>query len=123
MRVVIDDFGTGYSNISNVLKLEVDGIKLDGTLIRQVINDQDIYLYIEHIASFAKQLNLQLIAENVESRPIVNALRKANVTLMQGNHFSAAAPQVNQIVKNAIPVGSLAGDSVDHSPNIYVRTE
>lgn len=123
VRVVIDDFGTGYSNISNVLKLEVDGIKLDGTLIRQVINDQDIYLYIEHIASFAKQLNLQLIAENVESRPIVNALRKANVTLMQGNHFSAAAPQVNQIVKNAIPVGSLAGDSVDHSPNIYVRTE
>ncbi|KKL45562.1 hypothetical protein LCGC14_2354400, partial [marine sediment metagenome] len=102
---------------------EGDGIKLDGTLIRQIVNDQDIYLYIEHIASFAKQLNLQLIAENVESRPIVNALRKANVTLMQGNHFSEAAPQVNPVVKNALPMGALAGDSVDHSPNIYVRTE
>jgi EAL domain-containing protein (putative c-di-GMP-specific phosphodiesterase class I) len=87
------DFGSGYSNISNVLKLEVDGIKLDGGLIKQIIHDNDIYLFIEHIAAFANQLDLLLIAESVENAAIVNALQKANVTLMQGNHFAQPAPQ------------------------------
>ncbi|KTF17098.1 bifunctional diguanylate cyclase/phosphodiesterase [Pseudoalteromonas sp. 10-33] len=93
VKVIIDDFGSGYSNISNVLKLEVDGIKLDGGLIKQIINDKDIYLFIEHIAAFANQLDLQLIAESVENAAIVNALQKANVTLMQGNYFAYPAPQ------------------------------
>ena len=123
VKVLIDDFGTGYSNISNVLKLDVDGIKLDGSLIRQVINDKDIYLYIEHIASFAEQLSLQVIAECVESKPIVNALLKAGVNLMQGNYFASAAPQINPNMQTINPDQSPAGDSVDHSPNIYVRTE
>ena len=94
VRVVIDDFGTGYSNISNVLKLDVDGIKLDGSLIKQIATDDDIYLFVEHIAKFAEQLELQLIAECVESTPIVNTLKKANVSLMQGNHFGEPAPNI-----------------------------
>ncbi|MDN3378280.1 MULTISPECIES: GGDEF domain-containing protein [unclassified Pseudoalteromonas] len=123
VKVIIDDFGTGYSNISNVLKLDVDGIKLDGSLIRQIINDQDIYLYIEHIASFAKQLNLHVIAECVESKPIVNALIKAKVNLMQGHYFACAAPQISPHTQIVNPNRLLAGDSVDHSPNIYAQTE
>jgi EAL domain-containing protein (putative c-di-GMP-specific phosphodiesterase class I)/GGDEF domain-containing protein len=104
IRVIIDDFGTGYSNISNVLKLEVDGIKLDGSLIRQIIHDKDIYLYVEHIANFAKQLNLQLIAEHVESKPIANALKKANVTLMQGNYFAEPVPHITANKNQPYPI-------------------
>ncbi|KAA1155777.1 MULTISPECIES: bifunctional diguanylate cyclase/phosphodiesterase [Pseudoalteromonas] len=95
VKVIIDDFGSGYSNISNVLKLEVDGIKLDGALIKQIVNDKDIYLFIEHIASFANQLGLQLTAGSVENATIVTALKKANVTLMQGIYFAPPAPHVN----------------------------
>lgn len=95
VKVIIDDFGSGYSNISNVLKLEVDGIKLDGALIKQIVNDKDIYLFIEHIASFANQLGLQLTAGSVENTTIVTALKKANVTLMQGIYFAPPAPHVN----------------------------
>ena len=78
VKVIIDDFGSGYSNISNVLKLEVDGIKLDGGLIKQIIHDNDIYLFIEHIAAFANQLDLLLIAESVENAAIVNALENSD---------------------------------------------
>ena len=95
VKVIIDDFGSGYSNISNVLKLEVDGIKIDGALIKQIVNDKDIYLFIEHIASFANQLGLQLMAGSVENATIVTALKKANVTLMQGVYFAHPAPHVN----------------------------
>ena len=99
VKVIIDDFGSGYSNISNVLKLEVDGIKLDGALIKQIVNDKDIYLFIEHIASFANQLGLKLIAESVENTTIVTALKKANVALMQGNYFAHPAPHVNTVTE------------------------
>ncbi|MEH6731403.1 MAG: GGDEF domain-containing protein [Pseudoalteromonas distincta] len=99
VKVIIDDFGSGYSNISNVLKLEVDGIKLDGALIKQIVNDKDIYLFIEHIASFANQLGLQLMAESVENTTIVTALKKANVTLMQGNYFAHPVPHVNTVTE------------------------
>ena len=104
VRVVIDDFGSGYSNVSNVLKLEVDGIKLDGTLIKKITHEQDIYLYVEHIANFAKQLNLQLIAKHVESKPIITALKKANVTLMQGNSFAEPAPHIMPTTKLLSPI-------------------
>ncbi|KPH95476.1 diguanylate phosphodiesterase [Pseudoalteromonas porphyrae] len=123
VKVFIDDFGTGYSNISNVLKLEVDGIKLDGTLIRQIIHDKDIYLYIEHIASFSKQLNLQLIAEWVENKAIVDALLKANVTLMQGYYFAEPAPQISSRLKKTITAQSLIGGSAESSPNTFSQTE
>ena len=93
VRVMIDDFGTGYSNISNILKLNVDGIKLDGSLVKQIANDADVFLFIEHIASFAEQVNLQLIAESVENKLVLDTLLKAGVTLMQGFYF--AEPQAN----------------------------
>lgn len=123
VKVVIDDFGAGYSNISNVLKLDVDGLKLDGSLVKQVAHDTDIYLYIEHIASFAKQLNLELIAECVENKPTINTLLKANVHLMQGNYFAAPAPQINPLIQAINLNQSLNGDSVDHSPSIYAQME
>ncbi|MBZ2193145.1 GGDEF domain-containing protein [Pseudoalteromonas arctica] len=102
VKVIIDDFGSGYSNISNVLKLEVDGIKLDGALIKQIVNDKDIYLFIEHIASFANQLGLQLMAESVENATIVTALKKANVTLMQGNYFAHPVSHVSTVIEEEL---------------------
>jgi EAL domain-containing protein (putative c-di-GMP-specific phosphodiesterase class I) len=73
-------------------------------LIRQIIHDKDIYLYVEHIANFAKQLNLQLIAEHVESKPIANALKKANVTLMQGNYFAEPVPHITANKNQPYPI-------------------
>ncbi|MBH0022231.1 GGDEF domain-containing protein [Pseudoalteromonas sp. SWXJ133] len=102
VKVIIDNFGSGYSNISNVLKLEVDGIKLDGALIKQIVNDKDIYVFIEHIASFANQLGLQLMAESVENVTIVTALKKANVTLMQGNYFAHPVPHVSTVIEEEL---------------------
>lgn len=95
VNVIITGFGSGYSNISNALKLEVNGIKLDGALVKQVISDKNIALFIEHTVNFSSQLGLQLMVESVENVSIVNALKKVNVTLMQGNYFAYPAPHVN----------------------------
>lgn len=86
-QVYIDDFGTGYSNISNLLKLNVDGLKLDASLVKQVIKDEDVFLFIQHIASFAQTVNLTLIAEGVENKLVLDKLTEAGIEWFQGFYF------------------------------------
>jgi len=87
VKILIDNFGTGYSNISNILKLEIDGIKLDGSLIKQLATDNDVFLFIKHICSFSKQVELQVIAEHVESKLILDILEDIGINLAQGYYF------------------------------------
>ncbi|AIY63779.1 EAL domain-containing protein [Pseudoalteromonas piratica] len=95
-KVFIDDFGTGYSNISNILKLEVDGIKIDASLVSQIIKDEEVFLFIQHIASFANKVNLILIAEGVENKLVVDKLAKAGIKYMQGYYFAEPAKSLAQ---------------------------
>lgn len=54
-RIAIDDFGTGYSNFEHLLRLDVDYIKIDGSLIRNIVSDDKHKLIVETIVSFAKK--------------------------------------------------------------------
>ncbi|WP_372767542.1 EAL domain-containing protein [Pseudoalteromonas sp.] len=96
-KVFIDDFGTGYSNISNILKLEVDGIKIDSSLVSQIVKDEEIFLFIQHIASFAKKVGLTLIAEGVENKLVVDKLAQAGINYMQGYYFAEPAQALAQV--------------------------
>ncbi|WP_404341130.1 EAL domain-containing protein [Pseudoalteromonas mariniglutinosa] len=96
-KVMLNEFGAGYSNLSNILKFEVDGIKLDSQLVSQVHDSKDSFMFIEHINNYAHQLNLAVIAEHVESKHIAEALAKAGITLMQGNFFAAPAPYITPL--------------------------
>ncbi len=95
-QVMINEFGAGYSNLSNILKLEVDGLKLDRGLVSQAHTNDDSYMFIEHLVKYAKQLNLDVVAEQVENEQVAEALSKAGITLMQGNHFAPPTPYVPQ---------------------------
>ena len=104
VNVIITGFGSGYSNISNALKLEVNGIKLDGALVKQAVSDENIALFIEHTVHAAKQLSLTLMAESVENISIENALKNVDVALMQGNYFAYPAPHVNSSSQEEVAV-------------------
>tara|TARA_Y100000782_G_scaffold34187_1_gene38191 strand:+ start:2142 stop:3734 length:1593 start_codon:yes stop_codon:yes gene_type:complete len=104
VNVIITGFGSGYSNISNALKLEVNGIKLDGALVKQAVSDENIALFIEHTVHAAKQLGLTLMAESVENVSIENALKNVDVALMQGNYFAYPAPHVNSSSQEEVAV-------------------
>ena len=104
VNVIITGFGSGYSNISNALKLEVNGIKFDGALVKQAVSDENIALFIEHTVHAAKQLGLTLMAESVENISIENALKNVDVALMQGNYFAYPAPHVNSSSQEEVAV-------------------
>lgn len=92
-KIAIDDFGAGYANYENLLKLNADFIKIDGSLIKDIANNQDAYDIVESIVRFAKKKNIQTIAEFVSDEAILNTIRKLDIDFAQG--FYIGHPQDN----------------------------
>ena len=92
-KVAIDDFGSGYSNFEHLLKMNVDYLKIDASLIRNIANDDNSYKVVKTIIEFAKSLNLKTIAEYVENEEIFNITKELGTNYSQGYHFSAPIPK------------------------------
>ena len=87
VKIAIDDFGTGYSNFQRVLEYKPDIIKIDGSLIKNIEDDQFSRHMVETIVAFAKKQNIQTIAEYVESEAISNIVTHLGVDFSQGYYF------------------------------------
>jgi len=88
-KVAIDDFGSGYSNFEHLLKMNVDYLKIDASLVRNVAVDENSYKIVKTIIEFAKSLHLQTIAEYVENEEIFKITKDLGANYSQGYHFSA----------------------------------
>jgi EAL domain-containing protein (putative c-di-GMP-specific phosphodiesterase class I) len=92
-KVLLDDFGISSGiGMADLLQLRVDGLKIHGSLIELISTDPDAQLFIEHISSFAKQTQLLIIAEMVESKQSLDALERCGISYAQGYYFGPAAP-------------------------------
>ncbi|HEY7866007.1 MAG TPA: EAL domain-containing protein, partial [Psychromonas sp.] len=87
-KVAIDDFGSGYSNFNYLSKLDVDYIKIDGSLIKNIDNDPSQLATVESILHFANKMNIKTIAEFVETKNIYDILNDLGVDYSQGYYFS-----------------------------------
>jgi len=95
-QVAIDDFGSGYSNFSYVMELDIDVLKIDGSLITNIDRDPKTRRTVETIVRFAHQLGHRVVAEYVESDATVAALRAMGVEYGQGYYFGRPAQHVEQ---------------------------
>lgn len=87
-QIYIDDFGSGYSNFIYLAQINADVIKIDGSIIKNILTDKLSYLVAKNIISFAKEANMKTIAEFVSSREIYEALKELGVDKCQGYYFS-----------------------------------
>lgn len=83
-RIAIDDFGTGYSNFEHLLRLNVDLIKIDGSLIRQLDTDPNAITLTRGIVRFAGELGIQTVAEFVHSPAIYQQVKALGIDYAQG---------------------------------------
>ena len=95
-KVSIDDFGSGYSNFKATIDIEANFLKIDGSLVRNIADNEKDYKVVESILHFAKQANMQTIAEFVHSEAIYNKLMELNVDFMQGYFIS---PPLSYLIK------------------------
>ena len=92
-KIAIDDFGTGYSNFEYLMKLQADFIKIDGSIIKSIMNDKRSEILTSVIISFAKEMNIKTIAEYVETKEIHEKLIEMGVNKSQGYYIDK--PQAN----------------------------
>lgn len=91
-QVHLDDFGTGYSSLSQLARFPIDAIKLDQAFVRDVHKQSISQSLVRAIVAVAQALNLQVIAEGVESAKEDAFLTKNGVNERQGFLFAKPMP-------------------------------
>ncbi len=98
ISLAIDDFGTGYSSLTYLKRLPVKKLKIDKSFIQGIPNDADDVVIVKAIIALAKSLNLDIIAEGVETAEQKAFLIEHGCRLIQGYYYHKPLP-VDQIEK------------------------
>jgi len=90
-RIAIDDFGTGYSSLSQLHEMQVDELKIDISFVRR-LNEPNGLSMTQAIINLARALNLETVAEGVETAEAAAKLRELGVNHLQGYYFAKPMP-------------------------------
>ena len=90
--VALDDFGTGYSSLNYLADLPFDKIKIDRSLVRDAGRDDRRHAIIRHIVALARELDMHVTAEGVETEEEAILLTAAGCTSLQGYYFGRPMP-------------------------------
>ncbi len=91
-KICIDDYGSGYSNLSHLLNLSIDYLKIDGSIIKNIYKDKKAHSLIASLSLFCKQNGIKVIAEFVENEEILEILKNFGIEYGQGYYFDKAKP-------------------------------
>jgi len=83
-KIAIDDFGTGYSNFNYLMKLNADYIKIDGSLIKDIVTNKNSQEIVKIIIDFSKKQGFKTIAEFVSSKEIFDKVKEFGIDYVQG---------------------------------------
>ncbi|HYD80142.1 MAG TPA: EAL domain-containing protein [Paucimonas sp.] len=92
LRLALDDFGTGYSSLAYLQKLPIDVLKIDRAFVQGLGSNPGDIEIIRLILTLAQTLNLETVAEGVETATHVAELRRLGCQLAQGYAFSPPVP-------------------------------
>ena len=94
ISIAIDDFGTGYSSLSYLKKFPIDKIKIDQSLIKDIIFDSNDLAITKAVVAIARSLNLKVVAEGVETEEHSTLLSVVGIDFLQGYHFAKPMPRL-----------------------------
>ncbi|WP_323594199.1 EAL domain-containing protein [Aliarcobacter butzleri] len=100
-KIAIDDFGSGYSNFEYLAKLNVDYIKIDGSLIKDILINKSSQNIVSMLVNFAKGQKVKTIAEFVSNKDILNKVRELGIDYVQGYYIKepiASIDGLNDII-------------------------
>lgn len=90
VRVLLDDFGTGYSGLSYLRELQFDCIKIDRSFIASLTKNRESAKIVEAIQILAENLGLETVAEGIEDKETLEAIKSLGTRYGQGFYFAKA---------------------------------
>jgi diguanylate cyclase (GGDEF)-like protein len=87
VKIAIDDFGTGYSNFDYLMKMSVDVVKIDGSIIENLETSSVSRKLVSLIVELSKEMGIKTIAEYVSNENIFNIIKELGIDYAQGYYF------------------------------------
>ena len=109
VRMSLDDFGTGYSSLSYLRKFPFQKIKIDGSFVRDVENDEGCVAIIRAIASMGSDLNMAIVVEGVETEAQLRLVEREGCSEMQG--FLLGRPMAAAAIRKRLAAKRRASSS------------
>ncbi len=94
-KIAIDDFGSGYSNFKHIIMMEIDYLKIDGSLIKNINHDEQNKTMVEMIVAFCKKANISTVAEFVADKVIHDTVKELGVDYLQGYYLAEPVPKLD----------------------------
>ncbi|NPA12165.1 MAG: bifunctional diguanylate cyclase/phosphodiesterase [Epsilonproteobacteria bacterium] len=96
IEIAIDDFGSGYSNFLRISKIDLDYLKIDGSLIKNLDTDKDARLIVETIVTFAKKRGIKSVAEFIWKEEIFEIAKDLGIDYFQGFYLGEPKPVIDE---------------------------
>jgi diguanylate cyclase (GGDEF)-like protein len=93
VSISVDDFGTGYSSLSYLKRYPIDELKIDRSFLMDVPASEDDSAIVKAVIAMSHSLELNVVAEGVETEEQLAFLRKLNCNALQGYLFSVPLPE------------------------------
>ncbi len=96
IKIAIDDFGSGYSNFIRIIEFKPDIIKIDGSLISNIITSKASLQTVETIKILADKIGAKIVAEYVENEEIFNIIKDMGIDYSQGYYIGKAELKIRK---------------------------
>lgn len=105
MQISIDDFGTGYSSLSYLKRFPIHTLKIDRSFVRDIVSDKNDRTIVAAIIAMAHSLEIEVIAEGIETEEQLNLLIAQKCNHYQGYYFSKPVPvsDIENLLMQSIP--------------------
>ncbi|NLP51889.1 EAL domain-containing protein [Bacillus sp. RO1] len=105
VKVALDDFGTGYSSMTRLTELDIDVLKVDRSFVKDVETNRKNAVILESLIIIAKELNMEVVVEGVETEGQLKFMQEKNCDIIQGYIFSKPVPA--SMFTDMLEVGTL----------------
>ena len=93
-KIAIDDFGAGYSNFGHTMQLDIDYLKIDASLIKEIDKSEKLQILTGTIVNYAQRLGIKTIAEHVHSEEVYKKVIDLGVDYSQGYYIGEPKPTI-----------------------------